>query len=147
MNILTLSIKQKYFDEILAGKKTHEYREIRPTNAKKYITYLCGGKEYPADAELPEEGEAELKPIKYDAIKLLTGAYTGKRPYIIVEVKNAEAVILTDENGKDIADLEDHKLIVASDDEVFQVVEHFVCLEMRKVCFQLTQKECKFKIR
>ena len=102
MNILTLSIKQKYFDEILAGKKTHEYREIRPTNAKKYITYLCGGKEYPADAELPEEGEAELKPIKYDAIKLLTGAYTGKRPYIIVEVKNAEAVILTDENGNDI---------------------------------------------
>ena len=102
MNILTLSIKQKYFDEILAGKKTHEYREIRPTNAKKYITYLCGGKEYPADAELPEEGEVELKPIKYDAIKLLTGAYTGKRPYIIVEVKNAEAVILTDENGNDI---------------------------------------------
>lgn len=102
MNILTLSIKQKYFDEILAGKKTHEYREIRPTNAKKYITYLCGGKEYPADAELPEEGEVELKPIKYDAIKLLTGAYTGKRPYIIIEVKNAEAVILTDENGNDI---------------------------------------------
>ena len=97
MNILTLSIKQKYFDEILAGKKTHEYREIRPTNAKKYITYLCGGKEYPADAELPEEGEVELKPIKYDAIKLLTGVYTGKRPYIIVEVKAAEAVILTDE--------------------------------------------------
>ena len=40
MNILTLSIKQKYFDEILAGKKTHEYREIRPTNAKKYITLI-----------------------------------------------------------------------------------------------------------
>ena len=51
---------------------------------------------------LPEEGEVELKPIKYDAIKLLTGAYTGKRPYIIVEVKAAEAVILTDENGNDI---------------------------------------------
>ena len=43
MNILTLSIKQKYFDEILAGKKTHEYREIRPTNAKKYITYSSFG--------------------------------------------------------------------------------------------------------
>ena len=81
MKILVLSIKQKSFDEILAGKKNHEYREIRPTNAKKYITYLCGGREYPADAELPEEGEVELKPIKYDAIKLLTGAYTGKRPY------------------------------------------------------------------
>ena len=34
MNILTLSIKQKYFDEILAGKKTHEYREIRPTTQR-----------------------------------------------------------------------------------------------------------------
>ena len=102
MNILTLSIKQKYFDEILSGTKTHEYREIRPINAKKYITYLCGGKEYKVDEELPEEGEVELKPIKYDAIKLLTGAYSGKRPYIIVEVKNAEAVILTDEDGNDI---------------------------------------------
>lgn len=102
MNILTLSIKQKYFDEILAGTKTHEYREIRPTNAKKYITYLCGGKEYKADEELPEEGEIELKPIQYDAIKLLTGEYRGKRPYIIVEVKGAEASILTDDEGNDV---------------------------------------------
>lgn len=102
MNILTLSVKQIYFDEILAGKKTHEYREIRPTNAKKYITYLCGGKEYKADEELPEEGEIELKPIKYDAIKFLTGEYKGKRPYAIVEVKGAEASILTDEDGNDI---------------------------------------------
>ena len=46
--------------------------------------------------------KAKAYKIKYDAIKLLTGAYTGKRPYIIVEVKNAEAVILTDENGNDI---------------------------------------------
>ena len=102
MNILTLSVKQIYFDEILAGKKTHEYREIRPTNAKKYITYLCGGKEYKADEELPEEGEIELKPIKYDAIKFLTGEYKGKRPYAIVEVKGAEDSILTDEDGNDI---------------------------------------------
>lgn len=102
MNVLTLSIKQKFFDEILSGKKTHEYREIRPTNAKKYITYLCGGVEYQVDEELPEEGDIDIKPIKYDAIKLLTGEYKGKRPYIIVEVKDAEAVILTDEGGNDI---------------------------------------------
>lgn len=102
MNILTLSIKQKYFDEILAGKKTHEYREIRPTNAKKYIKYLCNGKEYSTDEELPEEGEVDLKPIKYDAIKFLTGEYKGKRPYAIVEVKGANVSILTDENGEDI---------------------------------------------
>lgn len=102
MKILTLSIKQKYFDEILAGKKNHEYRDIRPTNVKKYITYLCGGKEYKADEELPEEGDIELKPIKYDAIKLLTGEYKGKRPYIIIEVIDAEVTILIDENGDDI---------------------------------------------
>ena len=102
MNILTLNIKQKYFDEIFSGKKTHEYREIRPTNAKRYITYLCCGKEYKADEELPEDGEIELKPIRYDAIKFITGEYKGKRPYIVVEVKEAEVAILTDENGEDI---------------------------------------------
>lgn len=102
MNVLTLSIKQKYFDEILAGKKTHEYREIRPTNAKKYITYFCNGKEYQVDEELPEEGDIELRPIKYDAIKLLTGEYKGKRPYIIIEAKSAEVSILTDDEGNDI---------------------------------------------
>lgn len=30
MKVLTLSIKQKFFDEILSGKKTQEFREIRP---------------------------------------------------------------------------------------------------------------------
>lgn len=102
MNILTLSIKQKYFDEIVAGTKTHEFREIRPSNAKKYLTYLCNGKEYLADEELPEEGDVEIKPIKYDAIKLLTGEYKGTRPYIIIEVKEADISILTDEDGEDI---------------------------------------------
>lgn len=106
MKVLTLSIKQKYFDEILAGKKTHEYREIRPTNAKKYIRYELNGKLYEDADDMPSEeeepGEVTLAPVKYDAIKLLTGAYSGKRPYIIIEVKNAEAFILTDDNGEDI---------------------------------------------
>ena len=54
----------------------------------------------PSDEEEP--GEVTLAPVKYDAIKLLTGAYSGKRPYIIIEVKAAEVAILTDENGEDI---------------------------------------------
>lgn len=102
MKILTLSIKQKYFDEILSGEKKTETREIRPTNARKYIKYVCNGKEYDADEDLPEEGDIDIKPIKYDAIKLLTGAYTGKRPYIIVECKGESVYLLTDENGNDI---------------------------------------------
>ena len=36
MNVLTLSIKQKFFDEILAGNKTQEFREIRPNTSQKY---------------------------------------------------------------------------------------------------------------
>lgn len=102
MKTLTLSIKQKYFDEILSGKKTKETREIRPNNAKKYIRYVCDGKEYDADAELPEEGDIDIKPVEYDAIKLLTGAYSGKRPYIVIECKGANVYLLTDENGNDI---------------------------------------------
>lgn len=102
MRILTLSIKQKYFDEILAGTKTHEYREIRPTNSKKYIVYTCEGNEYSDPHDLPEEGAVGFKPIKYDAIKFLTGAYTGKRPWALVEVKDAEAYIVTDDDGEDI---------------------------------------------
>lgn len=102
MKVLTLSIKQRYFDEILSGKKTQETREVRPTNAKRYIQYECDGKTYDADAELPGTGDIDIKPVKYDAIKLLTGAYTGKRPYIVVECKGARVYLLTDENGKDI---------------------------------------------
>lgn len=105
MNILTLSIKQKYFDEILAGKKKQEFREIRPTNAKKYFRYLLNGKEYDEDtlpSEDEESGDIDLVPVKYDAIKFLTGAYSGKRPYAVVEVKDARIEILCDENGDDI---------------------------------------------
>lgn len=105
MNVLTLSIKQKYFDEILAGKKKQEFREIRPTNAKKYFRYLLNGKEYDEESlpsEDEEAGDVDLIPVKYDAIKFLTGAYTGKRPYAIVEVKDAHIEILCDEEGNDI---------------------------------------------
>lgn len=106
MNVLTLSIKQKFFDEILAGTKTHEYREIRPNNAKKYFRYELNGKLYENGDDLPtdeeEPGDVTLQAVKYDAIKFLTGAYSGKRPYIIVEIIDAQVVILTDDDGNDV---------------------------------------------
>lgn len=48
MKILTLIIKQKWFDAILSGEKTVETREVRPTNTK-YISYRDNntGKVYP----------------------------------------------------------------------------------------------------
>lgn len=106
MKILNLSIKQKYFDEILAGKKTHEYREIRPSNSGRYIRYVLNGKEYKNPDDMPAEdeepGEVTLSAVKYDAIKFLTGEYKGRRPYAIIEVKSSEIQILTDENDQEI---------------------------------------------
>ncbi|WP_298109461.1 ASCH domain-containing protein [uncultured Bacteroides sp.] len=106
MEILTLSIKQKYFDEILSGKKLQEYREIRPSNSSRYIRYVLNSKEYKNPDDMPSEdeepGEVTLSAVKYDAIKFLTGEYKGKRPYIIVEVLSSEIKILTDENDQEI---------------------------------------------
>ena len=106
MKTLTLSLKRKYFDEILAGKKTHEYREVRPNNTKKYVHLLCEGKFYedddPAFDDTDPNSPVEIVAKKYDAIKFYTGAYEGKRPYMLVEVKEADAVIEVDENGKDL---------------------------------------------
>lgn len=106
MKVLTLSIKQKFFDEILSGKKTQEFREIRPSNSSKYIRYVLNGKEYKNPDDMPSEdeepGEATLAAVKYDAIKFLTGEYKGKRPYAIVEAKSSEIQILTDENDQEI---------------------------------------------
>lgn len=106
MKQLTLSIRQKYFDEILAGTKTHEYREVRPSSTKKYVHLLCEGKFYedddPSFDETDPNSPVEIVAKKYDTIKFYTGAYSGKRPYMIVEVKDAEAVIECDEDGNDI---------------------------------------------
>lgn len=106
MKILTLSIKQKYFNEILSGEKKQEFREIRPSNSKRYVIYELNGKEYTDPDTLPsedeEQGELNLKPVKYDAIKFLTGEYKDKRPFAIVEVKDANIELFCDEEGNDI---------------------------------------------
>lgn len=106
LKVLTLSIKQKFFDEILAGTKTHEYRVAHPSNAKKYYYLEADGKIYTPyvdDDQIPDnDAPIHVEPIKYDAIKLLTGAYSGKRPWALVEVKDVEIVKLVDQNGDDI---------------------------------------------
>ena len=95
MNVLTLSIKQNFFDEILSGAKKQEFREIRPSTQKKYC-------------ELDEEGYCKFDeekgifvPRHYDAIKFLTGAYNkGPRPWALVEIKDANIELFVDENDK-----------------------------------------------
>jgi hypothetical protein len=101
MRVLTLSIRQKFFDQILAGEKKVETREIMPTNFNKYVSYLYGdGKLYKNGDPLPDGEFEDLVPEKYDVIKFLTGEYKGKRPYIVVKVKSAKTFLIQDEKGE-----------------------------------------------
>ena len=89
MEILQLIIKQKYFDEILSGKKKQEFREVRPNTQKKYC-------------ELDEDGYCKevdgiLIPRKYDAIQFYVG-YNKDRASALVEVKDAHIELFEDEN-------------------------------------------------
>lgn len=54
-NSIYLTIQQKYFDEIVSGKKKVEFREIKPTTFKNYL--VCdeiGPIPYSQDIEWPE---------------------------------------------------------------------------------------------
>ena len=98
---LTLSIKQEFYDKILSGTKTIETREIRPNNMAKYC-------------QVDEEGFAVendngIEPAIYSTITFLTGAYSGKRPKMIVKVKSAKILLLEDEDT--------HELIILKDDK------------------------------
>ena len=89
MEILTLIIKQKFFDEILSGKKTQEFREIRPTTQKKYC-------QLDADGYCVEK-DGVLQPKHYDAIQFFVG-YNKDRASALEEVKDAKIELFEDEN-------------------------------------------------
>lgn len=92
MRNLTLSIKQVYFDQILSGEKKSEFRDIWPNNATRYCQIDPEG--YLVDID------GVIQPVKYDTITFYTGAYKGKRPKMVVEVRDAEVYLLEDENGE-----------------------------------------------
>lgn len=115
MNVLTLSIKQNFFDEIIEGLKTFERREIRPQNSSKYCDF---------------EQDGTLKGAKkYTHLKLVTGPYKEKRPYIIVEVKKAEIILWTDEETGEYIEYEynGEKYIQASVEySLGEIIEKFI---------------------
>ena len=91
MKILTLSIKREFFDQILNGTKTHEYREVHPNKSDKYYLLRHRDKLYKSKEidNIPDDEEGVFYDLRqYDAIKFLTGAYSGKRPWMLVEVKD-----------------------------------------------------------
>lgn len=106
MKILTLIIKQKWFDAILSGEKSVETREVRPTNTK-YISYRDNntGKVYKKDSDVPEsawdsDNGVDTVINHYDAIQFWVG-YETNRPGALVEVKSAELVDVCDEEAKE----------------------------------------------
>lgn len=100
---LTLSIKQVYFDEILAGTKKIETREIRPNNRHRYCQVDEKGR------ELIDKETNEILPVEYDTITFLTGAYKGTRPRMVVKVERADIFLLVDEETGELIILQDEK--------------------------------------
>ncbi len=94
MKILSLIIKQKYFDAILQGRKVQEFRELRPKTISRYVQLDDEG------YEILDENENSI-PIKYDAIRFYVG-YNKNRDTALVEVKDARTEIFLGDDGKPI---------------------------------------------
>ncbi len=112
--ILYLPIKQVYFDQIVAGTKREEYRDITPTTFKKYLDCDDYGNPWIDDEVLNEDDlsfyDADLliackdgkfpfyfrEDIKY--LKLAVG-YAKERDMALVEVTGITACIGKDKDG------------------------------------------------
>jgi hypothetical protein len=115
-NTLYLTIKQVYFDQIMAGTKKEEYRDISPTTYKKYIEYDEDNyplvDEFYTDDDLEWYGDDVLmackegkfpfefkKSIKF--LKLAAG-YHKERDTAIVEVTDITPLIGKNRQGQDV---------------------------------------------
>jgi hypothetical protein len=110
MKILNLIIKQKFFDEILAGTKKEEYREVRPTTFKKYLRYIVADEEFVDLDDVPKTPKYQdaldkegfdVAPIQYDALRLYVG-YNKDRDSMLVKVENIVLETFVDENNEPI---------------------------------------------
>lgn len=117
MKILTLIIKQKFFDEIVNGRKSIEYRDVTRTNAKKLVQTDENG-------YLIENQESNVSPYypkNYDAIRFYVG-YQKDRDTALIKVKNVvNKAVLTDD-GKFIYDGDPQ----SADFFVFSVNEYYL---------------------
>ena len=91
-DVLTLIIKKKYFDQIIAGTKKQEFREIKPSTERKYIKFDNDG--YPIEDE-----NGNTVPLHYDFLLLYVG-YAPDREAALVECTGASTQILVDEENE-----------------------------------------------
>lgn len=77
MKVITLRIKQIYFDEIIRGTKKVEYREVKQTTLNRY-TYMD-----------PADGKRYLR--RFDALRLIVG-YRATGDQALVRVVDTQFV-------------------------------------------------------
>ena len=78
-NSLYLTIKQQFFDEIIAGTKKEEYRDISPTTYKKYLQCDEYGEPYYKTDVLAEED------LDFYDVDLLMACKNGEFPFFFRE--------------------------------------------------------------
>ena len=116
-NTLYLVIKQKYFDQIIAGTKTEEYREIKETTYKRYIETGDGGSVMFSDAisdeELSKYCEVDdlyiynngvcpfIRKGNWRYLDLAVG-YNKKRDTALVEITDITFEVATDDSGNEL---------------------------------------------
>ena len=100
MNALTLQIKKDSFQSILKGEQDIEHRYVYPSNVTRYVYFEHDGKRYKRQEDIPnDDKDVDVVPIKYDALVLINGRRKDA-PRLTVEVKSAEFIIFTDEDGQ-----------------------------------------------
>ena len=77
-NSLYLTIKQVYFDQIVAGTKKEEYREISPNTYKRYLDCDETGEPWVDDFLTDED-------LDFYGPDLLTACKDGKFPFFFKE--------------------------------------------------------------
>ena len=96
MNTLHLTLKKKWFDMILSGEKTEEYREIKPYWTKRFYSkkyhYICFRNGYASNAP---QFTIELKSITPSIGKPEWGAEANKKYFVlylgkIINAKNID---------------------------------------------------------
>lgn len=123
MRILTLIIKQKYFDEIIAGTKKQEFREIRPTTWKKYVQHTIE----PDGSTIMEVQESgHIIPIEYDAIRFYVG-YNKDRDTALVEVTSIGSNLIVDEDNEIITYEDKYGNVFNMEEMVYDLGEVLEC--------------------
>jgi len=81
LKVLTLNIKKVYFDEIIAGRKKIEYRELKQTTLNKY-TYL-------------DEADGKRYLRRYDALRLFVGHHEDRESALVqvVDTTFADGIV------------------------------------------------------